>query len=454
MMKKLSIPPFPSIVRGRAQVPGSKSITNRALVLAYLSPGDVHLKNVLFSEDTLAMVEALHQLGLRILANEEKKQITLTGCAGKPHNQRAKLDVKNAGTVARFLTAALCVSPDGEYWMDGTEAMRARPMKGLLQALIDTGTTTVEYEQRVGHFPFCLRTGTWENRDLTVDAHSSSQILSALLMAACRASHITTLRLAGTTVSRPFVEMTLRMVEAFGGNIYLAEKDHFRIMPGLSGPPQGIYEVEPDATAASYFWALPLATGGQISLPGFPENSLQGDLAFTEILPQLGLQVEKASGTIQTSLSSGDLPSEEQTFDFNAYSDTFLTVAALAPLLPFPVRIQGISHTRHQETDRIHAMASELKKLGQDVEETNDSLRISGSRVRMRERTSNRPMAIETYKDHRVAMSFAILGSHDLHGDGRPWIDILDPDCTEKTFPNFFDELARMRSLSKNDASQ
>lgn len=452
-MKEKIIHPMQQAASGRAEVPGSKSITNRALLLGYLSKNKIELRNVLYSEDTLAMIEALGTLGVEVQSDPPKKCVTIMGCGGKPPQKNASLNVKNAGTVARFLTAALTVSQGGDFLMDGTEAMRKRPMKGLLDALVEIGGATVDYQRQDGHFPFRLQTNQWKDKPLPVDAGSSSQILSALLMAACGNDHSAEIRLTGPTVSRPFIDMTLRMIHDFGGRVDAMGEDGYRVHPRLKGPKDNVYFVEPDATAASYFWALPLATGGKMSVAGFPPRSLQGDLAFVDILPELGMQVRRKAWQIETSLTSRNLSTDERVFDFNPFSDTFLTLAAVAPLLPYPVHIKGIAHTRHQESDRVDAMATQLRKLGQQVEETGDSLRIHGSLEKLRESTRNGPVDIETYKDHRVAMSFAILGLHDLHGDGRPWINILDPRCTEKTFPDFFEELARIASVSKTTSS-
>ena len=257
------------------------------------------------------------------------------------------------------------------------------------------------------------------------------------------------LRLEGETVSKPFVEMTIRMMEQFGAKI---DRDgcEYRITPGLSGPADGLYTIEPDASAASYFFALPLAVGGRSTVGAFPAQSLQGDLAFVDVLERMGLTKTTTAGAI-TIEASGPIQSVD--IDFNAFSDTFLTLAALAPLLPGTTRIRGIGHTRHQETDRIHAMATELRKLGQGIEETENSLTITPNRAEMVARTASSPTAIDTYDDHRVAMSFGILGSHNLHGDGRPWLTIRNPECCGKTFPKFFEELARLRSSANAETT-
>ncbi|MDR2845040.1 MAG: hypothetical protein LBV28_02985, partial [Puniceicoccales bacterium] len=283
-------------------------------------------------------------------------------------------------------------------------------------------------------FPFTLRTHGLRGGEIVVDASASSQILSALLLVAPLATAPMTIKLTGKTVSEPFVEMTLRKISQFGqdakaptdGVFHFAGRDAYH-------PPIGaVYTIEPDATAASYFLALPLVAPIGVRVNGLPEDSLQGDIAFADVLQKIG----------------GDL-------DFNAISDTFLTLAALAPLLTTPLTIRGVAHARKQETDRLLAVAVELEKLGQRVSPTSAELRadttlgsitIYPDRAAMRRLTATAPIHIHTYDDHRMAMSFAILGCHDLHGDGRPWLAIEDPACCAKTFPDFFDVLAQVRN--------
>jgi len=443
-MNERPIPPFRAPARGTALVPGSKSISNRALLLAYLSGRTVGIRGLLRSRDTDVMRTAFSGLGVG-MRETGPDALAVEGCAGMPPVSRATLAVDNAGTVARFLPAALSLLPEGRFDFDGSAAMRKRPMAGLLDCLEAVGST-ITFDASPGHFPFRLEPHAWRVERLTVDASRSSQILSALLLAATRAPRPIHLALGGDTVSRPFVEMTLRMIGAFGGSVSPGENG-FRIRPGLPGPADGLYEVEPDATAASYFFALPLATGGAMRVDGFPEESLQGDLEFLSVLRATGLRVEQGRSAGIT-VEAG-APPQAVDCDFNAFSDTFLTLAALAPLFPGAVRIRGIAHTRLQETDRVAAMATELRKLGARVEEEEGALTIHPDPAEMRRRSGSRPVVIDTYEDHRVAMSFGVLGCHDLHGDGRPWIAIRDPDCCGKTFPGFFEELARVRSIAE-----
>jgi 3-phosphoshikimate 1-carboxyvinyltransferase len=407
---KLPIVPFTRPVRGTLALPGSKSITNRALILAALAARPVTLRGALFSRDTVLMIEALRALGFAVQADESARTIVVQGRGGGIPNRTARLFVGNAGTAARFLTALVCLRPDGVYHFDGDEAMRRRPIGPLLDALATQGATA---DARA--FPFTLRTAGLAGGVVEVDASESSQLLSALLLVAPQARAPLDVRLRGATVSEPFVAMTRRMVEQF------------------AAPPSD-YVIEGDATAASYFAALALLTHGAVCLEGLHAgpDALQGDVGFLRLLERGGHLEHKADLVVAGRARRG------LTADFNAFSDTFLTLAALAPLLDGPTRITGIAHTRKQETDRVAGAARELRKLGQHVVETDDALEIHP-------RPLPSEAEIETYHDHRFAMSFAILGCHDRHGDGRPWLTIRDPACCAKTFPAFFDLLEGLR---------
>lgn len=417
---KLPIVPFTQPVRGSVILPGSKSITNRALILAALSPRTVTLRGALFSRDTRIMVAALRALGFAVETDEAALTITITGRGGEIPAREAKLDIGNAGTAARFLTAFVCLRPDGVYHFDGDEAMRRRPIGALLEALESQGARADSRS-----FPFTLRTAGLPGGTVALDASESSQMLSALLMVAPHAKSPLTVTLKGAAGSKPFVAMTEAMVRNFAQDTA-----------------SGDYQIEPDASAASYFLALPAVTGGQLSLPNLcaPGSGLQGDTAFQRVIGRLGVSVAADGGGVSVaSVRGARYPGVTE--NFREFSDTFLTLAAIAPLLDGPTRISGIAHTRKQETDRVAGMARELKKLGQHVVETEDALEIHP-----------RPLVagveIETYHDHRFAMSFGILGCHDRHGDGRPWLTVKDPACCNKTFPAFFDLLARLRAGS------
>jgi 3-phosphoshikimate 1-carboxyvinyltransferase len=396
--EQLPIIPFTRPVRGSVTLPGSKSITNRALILAALSDRTVTLRGALFSRDTRIMVAALRALGFSVETDETALTITITGRGGEIPNREARLDVGNAGTAARFLTAFVCLRPDGVYHFDGDEAMRRRPIGALLDAIASQGARA-----DARNFPFTLRTAGLPGGTVELDASESSQMLSALLMVAPHARTPLRVKLTSEAGSKPFVAMTEAMVKQFS-------------------PAPATYDIEGDASAASYLLALPLVTGGEIAFTNYG-GPLQGDVKFRDVIAAVG----SARRAV--------------TQDFREFSDTFLTLAAIAPLLDGPTRISGIAHTRKQETDRVAGMARELRKLGQHVIEQEDSLEIHP-------RPLVPDVTIETYHDHRFAMSFAILGCHDLRGDGRPWLTINDPACCAKTFPEFFDLLGRLRAGS------
>jgi 3-phosphoshikimate 1-carboxyvinyltransferase len=307
----------------------------------------------------------------------------------------------------------VCLRPDGLFHFDGDAAMRRRPIGALLEALETQGA-----KASARSFPFSLKTSGLRGGAVELDASESSQLLSALLLVAPHARSPLQVQLRGATVSRPFVAMTERMIAQFAR-------------------PSAEYAIEGDATAASYFATLAALTGGSLEVDGLnlAPDALQGDCEFYRLLAR-----EKLITTTGRIVAAGGTR-KGITAGFNDFSDTFLTLAAIAPLLDGPTRITGIAHTRKQETDRVAGMARELKKLGQHVIETEDALEIHP-------RPLVAGLEIETYHDHRFAMSFAILGCHDLRKDGRPWLTINDPACCAKTFPEFFDLLERLRKES------
>ncbi len=440
----LPIQPFTRPARGDAELPGSKSITNRALLLAALADGPTTLTGALFSEDTRIMTDALRKLGFTVREDKRQKTIYVEGRGGKIPAPQADLFVGLAGTAARFLTALCAIPRRGVYRLDGVPQMRLRPMRGLIEALRALGAD-VRCLGTEGFLPVEIHASGLRGRPIAIDASESSQIFSALLMVAPLADGPVTASLAGS-LRQPFVHMTARQMAEFGiPNASRGPAPLVYAIPTGAYHSPGTYAVEPDATAASYFLALPLVTNGALSLPNLrgPGQGLQGDTQFIEVLEKVGIIQTYLSGGLKVQIEPGT-PRRGVEADFREFSDTFLTLAALAPLLDGPTTIRGIAHTRKQETDRVGAMARELKKLGQKVFETEDSLEIE---PRPLPRT-DKPIEIETYGDHRFAMSFGILGCHDLHGDGRPWLAIRNPECCAKTFPNFFEQLESLRRKS------
>ncbi len=439
---ELPIAPFTRPADGAVTLPGSKSLTNRALLLAALCDRPVELRGALFSEDTEIMSAALRELGVPVAADAAACTFRVAGAAGRLPARAATLHIGNAGTAARFLTALCAAAGRGVYRFDGVEAMRRRPMGGLLEALTQLGAE-FKFLGQPGCFPFELHAAGLRGGTVEIDARESSQMLSALLMVAPLCATPLRIRLVGG-VRWPFVAMTLRQMAQFGqptAALAAQPAAEFDVPWGQPFLAPAAYQIEPDATAASYFLALPLATGGAVRLAGLPEAgaSLQGDLAFADVITRVGLHLRRDGAALVSSLPAGATPCGIDA-DFNTFSDTFLTLAALAPLLDGPTTIRGLAHTRKQETDRVAGMTAELRRLGQDVVETEDTLVITPRPLRA--------AAIETYRDHRFAMSFGVLGCHDLRGDGQPWLTVRDPACCAKTFPHFFDVLAGLRARS------
>lgn len=441
------VQPLVGTLSGKVSVPGSKSITNRALVLAALSPGKVHLEGALFSRDSRLMIEALETLGYSIHASEAEERIEIQGSSGEIPVKSATLQVGNSGTTARFLAAMLCLEAGGTYRLEGDEEMERRPMQGLIQSLTRGGWAEVQYHREEGFIPFTLKTRGISGGRLEVDPSESSQMLSALLLAATRADQEVTLTTGGRSFRQSYVVLTLKIIEAFGGRASeTSEKGIYKVTPGLKVTPPFSFPVEPDASSASYFFATPLVVPGELEIRGIPRlPGLQGDFAFLDFLKSCGLRVDPTAEGIRIQ-GEGSI-THAASGNFYEISDTFLTYAALSPCFPGPVTLRGLAHTRKQETDRVAGMARELRKLGVEVEEYEDSLALTPNlQALIHLAQKRRPIIIETYKDHRFAMSFAILGLFDLFKDGEPWLAIEDPLCCSKTFPRFFQTLESLRT--------
>jgi len=448
MNDPLQIKPITAGLDAQVELPGSKSISNRALILAALCDGKTSLGGALFSRDTRIMVEALRKLGYTITTDEDLAKITIWRDSASVPCSEASIDVGNAGTAARFLTAFLARIKGGRFRLDGDPAMRARPMSGLLDALAQLGAAEFEFHGEPGHFPFTLIGKGFSGGEARVDASASSQILSALLLSGATPEH--PLVLDCPEVRPAYVHITLKMREAFGADSLEADGSGRYVLAPTRYQSPSSYTIEPDVSAASYFLALTLIQSGRLRIPKLGSNPLQGDAHFIEVLAHHGLRVDAdRDGWIAQCSPETDIQRGHREIDFNAFSDTFLTYAAIAPLLGGSVRITGIGHTRRQETDRIAGMAAELAKLGQLVKAEDNALTIMPKPNELRARalharSSGKLLTIDTYEDHRFAMSFGVLGSSDLLGDGQPWLAIKDPACCGKTFPGFFDALERI----------
>ena len=416
----LEIEPLRAPIRATVELPGSKSLTNRALVVAALADGESCLRNTLESDDTRWMREALVRLGFEV--TREGSTIRVGGRAGMIPAREAELYGGNAGTAVRFLTSLVALG-HGRYRIDGDRRMRERPIGDLLGALGTLGAHA-RSEPGNGCPPLIVEADGLEGGEVAVAGQTSSQYASSILMVAPYARREVRLRVTGELVSRPFVDMTIEVMRRFG--IACArDGGSIRVPAGACYAPRDM-TIEPDATAASYFLAAAALVGGEITVPGLGSDSLQGDLGFTEVLSAMGASV--TVGETGVTVRGNRLQGFDH--DFRAISDTFLTAAALAPFASTPSRIRGIGHTRHQETDRVAAVARELRRLGVSVTETADSLEIRPSTVHGGE--------VETDDDHRMAMSFALVGLRV------PGVRIRNPGCVAKTFPDYFDRLRRL----------
>lgn len=426
MQDPYPIEPLSHPLVGRIRPPGSKSLTNRALVVGALAAGTSRLSGVLQSVDTRVMVESLRKLGLEVTTDAGDEEIVIAGMAGTIAVPEAKLCLENSGTSIRFLTA-LCTLGEGTYRLDGNARMRERPIGDLVRALNDLGAH-VECEARGDCPPVVVTAAGLPGGQTEVAGSISSQYLSALLMTAPCAEDAVEIRVTGDLVSRPYVDMTLDVMAQFGVDVDEVDEGEFRIEPQIYEARD--YEIEPDASAASYFFAAAAVTGGRVTVEGLTRASLQGDLGFVEVLERMGCQIDWSPDGV--TVVGGKLAGVD--VDMNFISDTAQTLAAIAPFAESPTRIRNIAHVRHKETDRIGAVVTELRKLGLEVEEHDDGMTIFPG--------SLQPAVIDTYDDHRMAMSFAILGLR------QPGIQIAAPGCTAKTYPHFFEDLSRLCGAS------
>jgi 3-phosphoshikimate 1-carboxyvinyltransferase len=402
------------------QIPGSKSITARALFLAASAPGTSVLDRPLVSNDTEAFAEGLKTLGYSI--ERDERSWTITGNAGGPPAGSASIYCRDGATPARFLPT-LAASGHGTYEFDASAQMRRRPMQPLTDALTALGCT-ITFHDQAGHHPFRLTTDGIVGGEITVDAGLSSQYLTALLMLGPHTSKGLTLQVT-ELVSRPYIDITCAMMSAFGVDV-----DHdgytFVVPPSAYRPTR--FAVEPDASTASYFFALAALLGQQISVTGLGSDSAQGDLQFVRVLERMGAHVEQS--TEQTTVTGSD-QLHGITVNMRDISDTMPTLAAIAPFADSPTRIEDVYNTRVKECDRIDACAENLQRMGIRVETGRDWIQIWPGRPS--------PVTISCRGDHRIAMAFSIAGLAIPGG-----VELDDPGCVRKTFPGFHSALAEL----------
>lgn len=403
-------------------VPGSKSITNRALLLATLAQGESALEGVLFSDDSRHFLKCVEDLGFETRVDEAAKHIRVTGLGGALPYEKASIYVGSAGTAARFLAAYLGCS-HGTYMIDASEQMKKRPMEPLLKALESVGAV-ITCTEALGHFPMRISGRGICNYDITVDIDKSSQFLSALLISGCLAKEDLHIHIEGSH-GMAYIRMTMDMMEQFGVRVGQVSDREFVIPKGQHYEAKH-YCVEPDASAAAYFWALAAILGISVTVERLHFDSLQGDVAFARVLEQMGCTVtDDETGITVTGPADGILKGIRA--NMHACSDQAITLAAIAPFADGPVHITGISHIRLQESDRIAAILTNLAAMGIEAREEEDGLVIYPGKVQ--------PACIQTYDDHRLAMGFAVTG---CRAEG---ITILDPMCCRKTFETYFQVL-------------
>jgi 3-phosphoshikimate 1-carboxyvinyltransferase len=418
------IQPITHPLNATVHVPGSKSLTNRALLIAALADGKTHLTNALFSDDSKYFANALKTLGFDVQLDEQNHSMTVTGLGGNIPPKKAELFIGNAGTAARFLSAFLTLG-NGEYVLDGEPRMRERPIRDLVDALHQLG---VELEAKNNCPPVEIFAKGLPGGKTKIAGNISSQFLSALLMVAPYAQSSIEIALTTDLNSRPYVDMTIAIMKDFGVEIERNGYSRFIIHP-TSYVPVTHYSIESDASAASYFFAAPAICGGTVQVENISRNSKQGDIAFLDILQKMGCTIRETDNCI---LVTGSTELHGIDVDMRDIPDTAQTLAAIAPFASSPTRIRGIASARVKETDRIHATCTELQRLAVQVEEYEDGMTIYPCQ-------NFNTATIQTYNDHRMAMSFALIG---LHVDG---VIIENPSCVSKTFPNFFEVLDSLR---------
>lgn len=405
-------------------VPGSKSITNRALLIAALADGDTRIEGALFSDDTERMSEALTALGVTVTPDADSASFDVRGCGGRFPVSEADLFTGNAGTAARFLVAAVCLG-NGSFVVDGTDRMRERPIADLVAALRQLG---VDISAPTGCPPVRVRANGLPGGTTRVRGGRSSQYLSGLLMVAPYASSPVEVQVDDDLIAKPYIDMTLGVMRQFGVEVERDGYRGFRVEGGQSYSARQVYSVEPDASSAHYFLTAAALLGGRVTIHGIGTESLQGDARYVDVLEAMGARVERAPSSLAVA-GSGELGGVD--VDMSDISDTALTVAVIGAFAKAPVRIRNVAHLRIQESERIASVTTELRKLGADVTENPDGWEIRPAELHGGE--------VDTYDDHRIAMAFALLGLKV------PGIVVRDAECVRKTVPNYFELLERLR---------
>jgi 3-phosphoshikimate 1-carboxyvinyltransferase len=412
-------------------LPGSKSITNRALVCAALAEGSSTLTNALHADDTEAMVEGLQAMGASIDARWSEGTLVVSGTAGRPISDVAMVDARLSGTTSRFLLPVAALG-EGHRRVDAANRMRERPMREVLDAVRALGAEVHEVGAP-GHLPVEVIGGTLAGGEVAVRGDVSSQFLSGLLLSGPAMRTGLVARLVGELVSEPYVDMTVAVMARFGVEVRRPDPQTWVVDPQPYRATD--LAIEPDASAASYVFASAALVGGQATVAGLGDGSLQGDLAFVHVLEQMGATVEQTA-TSTTVRGTGALHGIE--VDMSQISDTAPTLAVVAAFADSPTRVTGIGFIRGKETDRVGNVVAELRRLGIDAQEQADGFTITPG--------PTRPATVQTYDDHRMAMAFALAG---LRAEG---VQIADPGCVAKTFPGYWHLLDELRAPSERGA--
>ncbi|HEY6527154.1 MAG TPA: 3-phosphoshikimate 1-carboxyvinyltransferase [Cellvibrionaceae bacterium] len=416
--------PAASLAAGSVTLPGSKSISNRTLLLAALSRGETEICDLLASDDTDRMLEALNTLGVSV-TQLGPNHYQVAGCNGQFPVKEADLFLGNAGTAFRPLTAALAFS-GGTYTLRGVPRMHERPIGDLVDALRQLGAN-ITYLEQPGYPPLLIKPATLTCvSEVSIRGDVSSQFLTALLMALPTLGRAVQITMASELISKPYIEITLNLMAQFGVQVQRSGWDSFQLAPDQSYTSPGRVFVEGDASSASYFLAAGALGGGPVKVMGVGQKSIQGDIAFAEALAELGVDIRYGDNWVEANFPKGQ---KLKAFnrDFNQIPDAAMTLAVVALFCDGPCRLNNIASWRVKETDRIAAMANELRKLGAQVEEGPDWLSVTP----LEQLTPN--VSIDTYDDHRMAMCFSLASLA-----GVP-VRINDPKCTAKTFPTYFD---------------
>ncbi len=424
-MESLTLTPI-SKVNGTINLPGSKSVSNRALLLAALAQGTTTLTNLLDSDDIRHMLTALTSLGVQYTLNDDKTRCEIRGLGGPlGPPQDGELFLGNAGTAMRPLCAALCLGQH-DYILTGEPRMEERPIGDLVDALHQAGAK-VEYIKTEGYPPLKIEAQGLTGGEVSIDGSVSSQFLTAFLMAAPMAAQDCTITIKGELVSKPYIEITLKIMAAFGVDVTNHEYSRFHIRGQQTYKSPGTFLVEGDASSASYFLAAAAIKGGKVRVNGVGRGSMQGDIFFADVLEAMGATITWGEDFIEA--EKGDLQAIDM--DMNHIPDAAMTIATTALFAQGTTAIRNVYNWRVKETDRITAMATELRKVGAEVDEGEDYIAITPP-------DQLKHAQIDTYNDHRIAMCFSLVALSDTP------VTINDPGCTSKTFPDYFEKLQNL----------